>query len=226
MLENSRAFKDQIYGQFSRIGKALSSPKRLELLDLLSQGERTVEKLATEGSLSIANCSRHLQVLREARLVEARKEGLYIFYRLADEAVGAFWLTLRQLGEERLAEVERIVKDYFQFPEDLEPVNRQELLERVAKGLVIVLDVRPVEEYRAGHIPGAVSMPIDELERHLSELSKDQEIIAYCRGPYCLFSTRAVELLQQRGFKARRFREGIPEWKAAGLPLAVGEDRR
>jgi rhodanese-related sulfurtransferase len=224
MFKKSRTFKDQIYGQFSRIGKALASPKRLELLDLLGQAERRVEALAKESSLSIANCSRHLQVLREARLVEARKEGLYVFYRLADEAVGAFWLALRRLGEQRLTEVERIAKDYLQLPEQLEPISREELVERVREGRVIVLDVRPVEEYRAGHIPGAVSVPIDELKRRLKKLSREEEIIAYCRGPYCLFSIRALELLRRRGFKARRFQEGIPDWKAAGLPVAVGED--
>jgi rhodanese-related sulfurtransferase len=223
MFKQSRMFKDQIYGQFSRIGKALASPKRLELLDLLSQAERTVENLAKESSLSIANCSRHLQVLREARLVEARKEGLYVFYRLADEAVGALWLGLRRLGEQRLTEVERIVKDYLQLPGGLEPISREELLERVKDGRVVVLDVRPIEEYRAGHIPGAVSLPLDELKRRLSELSRDQEIIAYCRGPYCLFAVHAVELLRKQGFKARRLQEGIPDWRAAGLPVAVGD---
>jgi rhodanese-related sulfurtransferase len=156
--------------------------------------------------------------------VEARKEGLYVFYRLADEAVGAFWLALRRLGEQRLTEVERIAKDYLQLPEQLEPISREELVERVREGRVIVLDVRPVEEYRAGHIPGAVSVPIDELKRRLKKLSREEEIIAYCRGPYCLFSIRALELLRRRGFKARRFQEGIPDWKAAGLPVAVGED--
>jgi rhodanese-related sulfurtransferase len=223
MLKKSRTLKDQIYEQFSRIGKALASPKRLELLDLLSQAERTVENLANESSLGIANCSRHLQILREARLVEARKEGLYVFYRLAEETVGALWLALRRLGEQRLTEVERIVKDYLQLPGGLEPISREELLERVKDGRVVVLDVRPVEEYRAGHIPGAVSVPVDVLKRRLSELSRDQEIIAYCRGPYCLFAIRAVELLRKQGFQARRFQEGMPEWKAAGLPVAVGE---
>ncbi len=225
MSTNSRMFKDQIYGQFSRIGKALASPKRLELLDLLGQGERTVEKLAREASLSVANCSRHLQVLHEARLVETHKEGLYVFYRLADEAVGAFWLVFRRLCEDRLAEVERIVKDYFESPQDFEPLSRQELFERVRAGRVIVLDVRPVEEYRAGHIPRAISVPVDELEQRLGAFPKDQEIIAYCRGPYCLFAVRAVELLRRQGFTARRFHEGVPEWKAAGLPVSVGENR-
>lgn len=223
MFKQSRMFKDQIYEQFARIGKALASPKRLELLDLLSQTERTVESLAKEASLSIANCSQHLQVLRVARLVETRKEGLYVFYRLADEAVGEFWLALRSLGERRLTEVERIVRDYFESPEVLEPIDRQELLDRVREGRVVALDVRPAEEYRAGHIPGAVSVPLEELERRLIELPRDQEIIAYCRGPYCLFAIHAVELLRKRGFSARCFREGIPEWRAAGLPVAIGE---
>ncbi|MEE9304671.1 MAG: metalloregulator ArsR/SmtB family transcription factor [bacterium] len=224
MSNRNRMFKDQLYEQFARIGKALASPKRLELLDLLAQGDRAVESLAAEASLSVANCSRHLQVLREARLVEARKEGLYVFYRLADEAVGDFWLALRSLAERRLADIERIVRDYFEAPEELEPVGHDELLERVRHGAVTVLDVRPVEEYRAGHIPGAVSVPLEELERRLSDLPRDQEIIAYCRGPYCIFAVHAVELLRERGFTARRFEEGIPEWRLAGLPVAVEEE--
>lgn len=224
MNEQHRQFKDQLYEQFARIGKALASPKRLELLDLLGQGERTVEGLAKEASLSIANCSQHLQVLREARLVEARKEGLYVFYRLADEAVGDFWLALRSLAERRLADIDRVVRDYFETPEALEPIGRHELLDRVREGSVTVLDVRPAEEYLAGHIPGAVSMPPEELERRLAELSRDREIIAYCRGPYCVYAVHAVELLRRRRFKARRFEEGIPEWRSAGLPVAVGEE--
>ncbi len=224
MSDLHRQFKDQLYEQFARIGKALASPKRLELLDLLAQGDRAVESLAAEASLSVANCSQHLQVLREARLVESRKEGLYVFYRLADESVSGFWLALRSLAERRLADVERIVRDYFEAPEELEPVGHDELLERVRLGSVTVLDVRPVEEYRAGHIPGAVSVPLEELERRLSDLPRDQEIIAYCRGPYCIFAVHAVELLRERGFTARRFEEGIPEWRLAGLPVAVEEE--
>ncbi|MDV2495847.1 MAG: metalloregulator ArsR/SmtB family transcription factor [bacterium] len=224
MSDRHRQFKDHLYEQFARIGKALASPKRLELLDLLAQGDRAVESLAAEASLSVANCSQHLQVLREARLVESRKEGLYVFYRLADESVSGFWLALRSLAERRLADVERIVRDYFEAPEELEPVGHDELLERVRLGSVTVLDVRPVEEYRAGHIPGAVSVPLEELERRLSDLPRDQEIIAYCRGPYCIFAVHAVELLRERGFTARRFEEGIPEWRLAGLPVAVEEE--
>lgn len=224
MPRPSRTLKDQLYEQFARIGKALASSKRLELLDLLAQGERTVEGLAKEASLSIANCSQHLQVLRESRLVEARKEGLYVFYRLADQSVADFWLGLRSLAEDRLADIDRVVRDYFETPGTLEPIGHSELLERVREGSVTVLDVRPIEEYRAGHIPGAVSMPPEELERRLEELPRDQEVIAYCRGPYCVFAVQAVELLRKRGFTARRFEDGIPEWRSAGLPVAMGED--
>ena len=224
MSKQSRMFKDQLYEQFARIGKALASPKRLELLDLLAQGERTVESLTREASLGLANCSQHLQVLREARLVEARKEGLYVFYCLADEAVGGLWLALRSLAEGRLADIQRVVRDYFEVPEALEPVGRRELLEWVREGHVTLLDVRPAEEYRAGHIPGAVSVPMEELERRLAELPTDQEIIAYCRGPYCVFAVHAVELLRERGFTARRFEEGVPEWRVAGLPVTVGQE--
>jgi rhodanese-related sulfurtransferase/DNA-binding transcriptional ArsR family regulator len=224
MSQRSRMFKDQLYEQFARVGKALASPKRLELLDLLGQGERTVESLAKEASLSLANCSQHLQVLREARLVEARKDGLYVFYRLADEAVGAFWLALRSLAESRLADIERLVRDYFETPESLEPIDRHELLDRARQGLVTVIDVRPFEEYLSGHIPGAVSVPVEELERRLGDMPRDLEIIAYCRGPYCVYAVKAVELLKKRGFKTRRFEEGIPEWRSAGLPVSVGEE--
>jgi rhodanese-related sulfurtransferase len=217
-------FKDQLYDHFARVGKALASPKRLELVDLLGQSERTVEGLAREASLSVANCSQHLQVLREARLVEARKDGLYVFYRLADEAVGTFWLTLRSLAESRLADIERLVRDYLETPEELEPIDRRELLERARQGLVTVIDVRPFEEYLSGHIPGAVSVPVEELERRVGNMPRDQEIIAYCRGPYCIYAVEAVELLKKRGFKARRFEEGVLEWRSAGLPVSVGEE--
>lgn len=223
MSRRSRILKDQLYEQFARVGKALASPKRLELLDLLGQGERTVEGLAREASLGIANCSQHLQVLREARLVEARKEGLFVFYRLADEAVGGLWLALRSLAERRLADIERLVRDYFEKPGELEPIGQSELLERVREGSVTVIDVRPVEEYLAGHLPEAVSMPLEELERRLEYIPRDREIIAYCRGPYCVFAVKAVELLRSQGFSARRFEEGIPEWRSAGLPVSVGE---
>jgi rhodanese-related sulfurtransferase len=220
---SKRQFKDAIYEQFSRVGKAVSSAKRLELLDLLCQGKRTVEVLAGEAELSIANTSQHLQVLRAARLVEASKEGLYVTYRIADPAVGDFVRTIRVLAEQQLAEVEQISRRFFEGRRDLEPIDREALVKRVRTGEVVVLDVRPAEEYRAGHVPGALSIPIRELKRRLSELPKSQEIVAYCRGPYCVFSDQAVELLRAQGFQAVRLDEGILDWRARGLRVAIGE---
>lgn len=218
-----RAYKDAIYEQFERIGKALSCAKRLELLDLICQGPRTVEALAQEASLSLANTSKHLQALRAARLVETEKKGIYVIYRLADSSVCEFYRALRVLGESRLAEVQQITRDFLVGRDGMEPVDRGELLKRVRSGEVTVLDVRPKEEYAAGHIPGAVSIPLKELEKHLSELPRDREIVAYCRGPYCVLAIKAVEQLRANGFKAVRFEYGIQDWKADDLPVAVGE---
>jgi len=218
------AFKDAIYEQFSRIGKAVSSPKRLELLDLLCQGPRTVEVLARESGLTVANASQHLQVLRAARLVEADKEGLYVKYRLADQTVCEFFRSMRVLAESRLAEVEQIKRRFLEGKEGMEPVDRKALLELVREGAVTVLDVRPVEEYKAGHIPGAISIPLKELQLRLSDLSRDQEIVAYCRGPYCVLSIQAVEMLRARGFNAVRLEEGIQDLRALGFPISVGKE--
>ena len=215
-----RAFKEQLYAQFARLGKALASPGRLELLDLLAQGERSVEELAREAALSAANASAHLQVLQRARLVDSRKEGQRVFYRLADPAVYRLWLALRHVGERQLAEIDRLVAAYLQGRQGLEAVSRDELRRRLAEGATEVLDVRPVVEYRQGHIAGARSIPVDELEERLHELDPTREIVAYCRGPYCVFADEAVTLLQERGYKAARYDEGYPEWVAAGLPVA------
>ncbi len=219
----NRLFKDAIYEQFSRIGKAVSSPKRLELLDLLCQGERTVEVLAKESGLAVANASQHLQVLRAARLVETEKAGLFVVYRLADQAVCEFYRTMRVLAESRLAEVEQIKRRFLEGKEGMEPVDRDELLKLVREEAVTILDVRPVEEYNAAHIPGALSIPLKELKLHLAELPRDQEIVAYCRGPFCVLSVQAVEMLRAQGFNAVRLEEGIQDLRAMGFPIAEGQ---
>lgn len=224
MPNKNRLFKDAIYEQFARIGKAVSSPKRLELLDLLCQGERTVELLADQANLTVANASQHLQILRAARLVAAEKRGLFVTYKLADQGVCEFFLSLRRLAESRLADVEHIARQFLERRGSMEPVDRDVLLQRVREGAVTVLDVRPVEEYRAGHIPGAISVPLEELERRLSELSRDREIVAYCRGPYCVLAIEAVEMLRGKGFHATRFEDGVQDWRAHGLPVVVGSE--
>lgn len=222
-MVNHRELKDNLYRQFSRIGSAVANPKRLELLDLLAQSERTVEALAAETDQTMKNTSAHLRVLREARLVVFRKEPPYVYYRLADEAVFRLLRQLEEVAQVRLAEVQRIVQDYYEHPDELEPIGAAELARRLEADEVIVLDVRPEEEYRAGHIPGALSIPIEELETRLSELSSGREVIAYCRGPYCLFALKAVEVLRRSGARARRLEVGLPDWRAAGH--AVGSSR-
>lgn len=214
--------KAELFEQFARIGKALGSARRLEMLEFLSQAERSVETLARMTGLSVANASQHLQLLRRAGLVEARKEGLYVHYRLAGDAVDRLVAALRVVGEERLAEVDRLVTLYLDAKDDLEPVPARELVERASKGLVTVLDVRPPEEYAAGHIAGAMNVPLGELRRRLHELPRDREIVAYCRGPYCLLAFDAVAELRKRGRKARRLEDGFPEWRSAGRPVERG----
>jgi rhodanese-related sulfurtransferase len=221
MSSPKRPYKDAIYDQFARIGKAVASPKRLELLDLLCQGERTVEVLAREANLSVANTSQHLQVLRGAHLAEAEKRGLHVVYRIAEPQVADFFHALRSLAETQLAEVEQLTRRFFAGKEGLEPVDRKTLLERVGTGMVAVLDVRPPEEYQAGHLPGALSIPLPELRRRLAELPRDREIVAYCRGPYCVLSAEAVEILRAEGFRAVRMEEGVQEWQQHGLSIEV-----
>jgi rhodanese-related sulfurtransferase/DNA-binding transcriptional ArsR family regulator len=218
-MNNHRAFKDLLYDQFARVGKAVANPHRLELLDLLAQGERTVEELAQQAALPIANASQHLQALRRSHLVEVRREGSYGYYRLADDRVFRLWQAIRDLGEERLAEVDRLVATFLSDRVGLEAVDASTLLQLIRDDEVVVLDVRPVEEYQAGHIPGARSMPVSELEQRLDELRPEQEVIAYCRGPYCVFSDEAVGMLHAHGFQARRLAVGLPDWRSAGLPV-------
>jgi rhodanese-related sulfurtransferase len=219
MNSEERVFKWQLYDQLARISKAIASPRRLELVDLLAQGERTVEELAALTSMSVANTSRHLQSLRAARLVTVRRAGLYGHYQLADGRVFKVWQAVRDLGEARLASVRELVKAHFEDRGALEPVHLEELPERLRSGGVILLDARPEREFRAGHIPGAVSIPVEELEARLHVLPVDQEIIAYCRGPYCVFSDEAVAMLVANGYRARRLSLGFPDWRAAGHPV-------
>ncbi len=216
-----RAFKDLIFEQFARIGKALSHPKRLEILDLLAQAERTVEQIAKETAMPVASASQHLQVLKAARMVEVRREGLYAHYRLADERVFRAWRAVRDLGEARLAEVDRVVETYLEDRGEMEAVDAAGLMQRLAEESVVVLDVRPEEEYRSGHVPGALSAPVGSLEAALQVLPKDKEIVAYCRGPYCVFSDEAVAFLRSRGYRASRLTQGFPEWRDSGYPIEV-----
>lgn len=217
------SFKQQLYSQIARIGRAVGNGHRLELLEYLSQGERTVEALARLAGLSMANASQHLQVLRQAGLVNTRREGLYVHYRLAEADIDHLRRVLQQLAQTRIAEVEHLVRNYLGVKDSLEAIPRTELLERARAGLVTVLDVRPPEEFAAGHLPGAVNIPLKELEQRVQELPQDQEIVAYCRGPYCVLAYEAVAQLRKQGLSARRMEEGFPEWRSAGLPVEAGK---
>lgn len=216
-----REFKNAIYEQLARIGKAVSSPRRLELLDLLRQAPRTVEELARQSGQSVANTSHHLQELRSHGLVQSKKNGLYVTYRISNEEVSRFFASLRVLAESQLAEIGRITEKFFVDREAVETVDRQALLERVRKGAVMVLDVRPREEYEAAHLIGAISVPLSELRRWLNKLPRKREIVAYCRGPYCLMATEAVELLQAKGYRATPVDLGVAEWREQGFPVEV-----
>ncbi len=214
-----QGLKQKLYSQIARIGKAASHGHRLELLEYLAQGERTVEALTKLTGLSVANTSQHLRVLRQSGLVSARKEGLYVYYRLAGDEIVRLLASMRKLAESQLADVEQLIRTYLTVKDALEPVPRSELLERVRTGLVTVIDVRPPEEYASGHLPGAVNLPLKDLEQRLKELPRDQEIVAYCRGPHCVLAFEAVAWLRQKGFQARRLEDGFPEWREAGLPI-------
>jgi rhodanese-related sulfurtransferase/DNA-binding transcriptional ArsR family regulator len=210
--------KARLYEAVGRVALALGSAGRLQLLELVAQGERSVDTLATMTGLSVANTSKHLQALRQAGLVSARKEGLRVYYSIAGDDVAALLSALRAVSEHRVAEVEQLLRTWLVHRDEMEAVPAKEVLERARKGLVVVLDVRPPEEFAAGHLPGAVNIPIHQLEKRLRELPKRKEVIAYCRGPYCLMSYDAVSLLRKKGLKARRLEDGLPEWRAAGLP--------
>ncbi len=211
--------KRALFDQFARITKALGSGPRLEIVDFLSQTERTVEDLASLSGLSVANVSQHLQVLRRAGLVESQREGLYVRYKLADERVFLLWQTVRTVAEERLADLERVVTTFFKDRATLKPVTVEQLNEGLARGEVTVIDVRPYEEYATAHIPGALSLPVADLASRLSELPSDREIVAYCRGPYCVQSDQAVSLLREFGFNAHRLEVGLPDWRAGGFAV-------
>jgi len=220
-----RDFKDASYGQLARIGKALSSPKRLELLDLLCQSARTVEALAAETGMSVANTSQHLQELQAARMVETTKNGRYVVYRLADALVSDFFRRFRLLAENRLAEIEQIRRRFFSEGEEVNPVDRKTLLERVRQKKAIVIDVRPADEYRTAHIAGALPIPLEQLKLRLSELPRNKEVVAYCRGPFCVLAKEAVDVLRSNGFRASRLEDSVHDWHARGLPVAVGKER-
>lgn len=213
--------KHEVFAHLARIGTALSSPMRLEFLELLAQAERTVEQLATLTGATVPNTSQHLQKLKQAGLIVARKQGLYVHYRLAGDQVAGLLTAIGRVGETYMAEVERIVRVYFAQKDELEAVPAKELLKRARKGLVTVLDVRPPEEYAAGHVPGALNIPVRELEKRVTELPKRREIVAYCRGSYCVMSYDAVALLRRKGLRARRLEDGMPEWRLGGFPVAT-----
>jgi len=219
---DARTLKDGLYAQFARLGHAVSTPKRLELLDLLSQGEKTVEQLAAQSATPIKNTSAHLRVLRQAGLVETRRAGQHIWYRLADDAVAVFLTALQRLGRQRYAEVREVADAYLDRRDLLEPIAPEELRRRLVAGDVTLIDVRPADEFAAAHIPGALSVPLAELAKRVRELPKRKEVVAYCRGPYCVYAVDAVELLRRRGYRARRFVEGVPAWRARGYPVAQG----
>ncbi len=220
---SSGNFKHDLFTQFARVGKALANANRLELLEFLAQGERSVDALARVSGLTVANTSQHLQQLRQVGLVKARKVGLKVYYSLSGPDVVALLDSLRKVAERHIAEVERLVQSYLYVKDELEPVPREELLQRVREGLVTVIDVRPPEEYASGHLPGAINIPLSELESQLERLDPSEEIVAYCRGPHCVLAFEAVEKLREKGFKARRMEDGLPEWKLAGLPVETSD---
>ena len=210
-----------LFAQFAAVAKSVAHAHRLELLEQLAQGERSVEVLADRTRLSVANASQHLQHMRRAGLVANRREGKFVYYRLVDDCILDLLAALRRIAERNVAEVERVIRSYFHNRDSLEPISREELLKRSRAGEVTILDVRPEDEFALGHLPGAVNIPLRKLEMRLAEFDAAQEIVAYCRGPYCVLSYEAIAILRARGFKARRLEDGLPEWRAAGLPVTT-----
>ncbi len=221
--KRGRDFKNALFQQLARTTKAMASPRRLEIIDLLAQGERNVEEIATLCGMSVANASQHLQELRAALLVQVRRSGLHAYYRLADEEVFRTWQAIRDLGKRQFAEIDRLSKAYLSEREEFERIGAKELMRRIRNDEVVVLDVRPQVEFESGHIRGARSIPVAELRRRIAELSKSKEVIAYCRGPFCVYADEATSLLRRRGFQSRRLDVGYPDWKSAGLPIAIGK---
>ena len=214
--------KSHLYEHVARIGKALSSPKRLELIELLAQGEKTVELLADQARIDMRLASAHLKTLREARMVETRREGKFVHYRLSGQDVARLWLDVREVAEEHLLELRAALEQMSSAPDALSPEDRGSLLAKARSGNIVVIDVRPEAEYAAGHLPFARSLPLAELERRIADLPQDKAVVAYCRGPYCVMSDEAVALLRQRGFTAHKISDGVTEWQANGLPLESG----
>ena len=215
----SREFKDLIFQQLANVATAFSSPKRLEIIDILLQGEKDVETLSKQISASIANTSRHLQILKNSRLVDNRREGVRIYYRIADDRVFNCWKGLQLLAESRVVEIREVLKNFLEERKAMKTISKDELWSRVQSNDVVVIDVRPVEEFINGHIPGAISIPLAELKDRLNEIPNDHEIVAYCRGPYCVLSPEAIKILKDEGYEALRLEESLPEWKSAGLPV-------
>ena len=216
---DKRTFKNKVYSELAGIVKAMANPRRLEILELLAQGVYSVEEIADQTDLTIANASQHLQVLKRVQLVETHKDGTYVYYHLADQNVYKAWRSLRDLGMERIAEIDRILKQFREPKRTLESVTSEQLAERMKNREVIVIDVRPKSEYESGHIEGALNLPVEELKHELKNLSRESEIVAYCRGPFCVFADEAVDLLIREGFKAKRLEEGYPDWMLEGLPV-------
>lgn len=222
---DKREFKDKVYSELAKVTKAIGNPRRMEIIDLLAQGPFSVEKIAEQTSMSIANASQHLQVLKGARLVEISRKGNFIYYHLASEKVFHAWRALRELGLIQNAEAEKLIRDFYHSRHQLEPVSMEELRQKISRQDVVVLDVRPDEEYERGHIHRAISIPIEALAKRMEELSREAEIIAYCRGPLCVYADEAVALLREKGFEAKRLKEGFPDWVAMGFPAEINEDK-